>query len=447
MFDTAVVSDSVSDTAVSDVAASAAISDSGRPTDRPWTSVPDYQRALAALVAPLPCERVPLEEAYGRTLAAAVSARTAVPAFDASAMDGYAVRWADLAPAGPTTLQVVADLPAGNDLNPSLSPGECARIMTGAITPDSADTVVPVELTDAGTGAVVIRERPVRGQGAHIRRTGEDTATGDLVAAAGSLLTPGLLATLAATGIAEIEVARRPQIAVAATGSELRAPADELRRGQIHESNAHFVAPALAELGADVTSYGRVADDKHELIALLDQMTAAADLVVLTGGAGAGAHDVPGQVLAHADRSGFVRVRMQPGKPQGWAVWNDTPVLLLPGNPVAAAVSVVVFVQPLVCRLLGLPEPAPWTALASETMSAAADRIQFVPSRLSPGSDGKLYVAQSHSRGRGSHLVSSLVDADVLAVVPDGVDTVPAGEVVTVLPVRRLRPTTPQEPR
>lgn len=409
-------------------------------TDRPWCSVQDYLAELLALVDGPTCETVTLDDAAGRVLAAPVAARTGVPAFHVSAMDGYAVRWADVTGVteSPVRLRVVADLPAGASGNPALPAGCCARVMTGSMLPSSADTVVPVELTDGGAESVTVLKLPSGGEGAHIRRAFEDVTPGDRIGSVGDRLTPGVISTVAATGHGQVTVARRPRVAVAATGSELRDPDAKLDLAQIHDSNSHFLAPALTEFGAQVSRHDSVPDEADELGRTLDAMADTHDLIVLTGGAGAGAHDVPGQVLASAHRHAFRRVQMQPGKPQGWAIWRDTPVLLLPGNPVAASVSTVVFLRPLIRKILGAPSPRRLTARTGVSLRGAQCREAFVPGRLESGSDGTLTVLPTRT-DRGSHLVSAMVDADVLAIIPLDAETVPAGGIVEVIPTGSRR--------
>ena len=399
----------------------------------PWCTVDEHLAQLRTLVAPTPDEQVGLDAAAGRVARADVAARVAIPRFEVSAMDGYAVRHADLAADGPTRLRVVADLAAGSGERPALTPGECARIMTGAAVPPGADTVVPVETTDGGTAEVRIETAPA--PGAHIRHPGEDVDAGRPILRAGQLLTPGILGTLAATGHDRVRVAATPRVAVAATGSELVAPGRPLRPGSIHESNSWFVAGALRAAGARVEVSGPIADDAALLRRHLDDLTDRADLVVLTGGAGPGAHDVPGQVVRTAQRWAARRVRMQPGKPQAWAVWNGTPVLVLPGNPVAAAVSACVFARPLVHAMLGARPAPPLRARAAQGWRSPAERTQYLPARLEPGDDGTLLVRPAHRRGGGSHLVSALAEAEVFAVAGPATTQVRPGDVVEILPL------------
>lgn len=404
---------------------------------RELLTVEEYQAELLALVEPdARAESVPLESAAGRVLAAEVHSPISVPVFANSAMDGYAVRHADVM-AAPAELRVVADVPAGSASDPEVGAGECVRIMTGAALPTSADTVVPVEDTDGGTDVVTVRRSPAR-FGAHVRLAGEDFEEGARIAVAGTSLTPAMLGALAAVGLTEVLVRPRPVVAVCATGDELVTDGSALRRGQIHESNSVLLAAALARDGAVAVRAEPVRDRADELAGWLDQAAATSDLVLLTGGASVGAYDVVREVLT--DRAGgiFRHVRVQPGKPQGWAVWpGGTPVVALPGNPVSAALSYEMFVRPMLDRILGRPGVEPDRAAAAAVgWSSPAGRRQLVPVRLSSSAQGLLQAHPAHRRGSASHLVTSLAEADGFAIVAEDVSEVEPGD---VLPVRWLR--------
>ncbi|HEX5336220.1 MAG TPA: molybdopterin molybdenumtransferase MoeA, partial [Propionicimonas sp.] len=248
------------------------------PAQRVSLSVGEYGAELLRLVKPDErSERLRLADAAGRALAAPVASRVAIPSFDNSAMDGYAVRQVDVTDA-PVTLRVVGEVPAGSAGDPAAGPGECVRIMTGAALPSFADSVVPVEDTDGGTELVDIRVRPALG--AHVRRAGGDIAAGDVVAVVGDRLTPGLLGALAAAGHTHVDVRPRPRVLVAATGDELVADGSPLERGQIHESNAVVLAAAVARDGADPLTGPPLRDDPEHLAEWLDRNSGGADLVI-----------------------------------------------------------------------------------------------------------------------------------------------------------------------
>ncbi|WP_252974898.1 molybdopterin molybdotransferase MoeA [Janibacter melonis] len=401
-------------------------------TTRELLTLEQYVAEVLRLVpGPTPVEVVALDDAHGRVLAGAVTARGQVPAFANSAMDGYAVRWADVADA-PVELAVVGEVPAGSPPDPAIGPGECVRIMTGAPVPGDADTIVPVELTDGGEQRVHVTAAPERGQGAHVRGAGEDLQAGDLVAEPGTTLTARVLSSVAAAGHAEVPVRRRPVVAVAATGDELVAPGGALGRGQVYESNATHLAATAREQGADVVVPPTVRDDAALVVRALDELAAQADVAVLTGGASVGAYDVARDVLTEHAGATYRHVRVQPGKPQGWALWQGTPVVALPGNPVSAAISFEVVVRPLLDALLGRA-PRPTTrAVAATGWRSPPGRRQLVPVRITQGEDLRPLATPSHRRGSASHMVTSLAGADALAEVPEETTEVAPGDLLTI---------------
>ena len=401
------------------------------------TAVPvaaHLERVLSQ-VAPLGrIEAVRLADAAGRTLAASVDARVDLPSFDNSAMDGYAVRRADVAAAAddaPVVLDVVADLPAGSGEIVTIGPGQAARIMTGAPIPDGADAVVPVERTDGGTRRVAILAAPRPAH--HIRRRGEDLHAGDRVLAAGVVLDARRVAAAAAAGLAELTVAVPPRVAVVATGSELVEPGAPLERGRIHDSNSLLLAALVAEAGGVTSEVLRMPDDPAALRAWIDARDPC-DLVVFAGGVSVGAHDVVRHVLGELGTVGFVRVAMQPGKPQAFgALPGGTPVFGLPGNPVSVAVSFEAFVRPALQRLLGRAEVLrpTWLAMVDDGWRSPAGRRQYMPVALGVR-DGRPVVRRATAGGAGSHLVAGLAAADGFAIVPEDVDDVAAGSLVEV---------------
>ncbi|GGB92592.1 molybdopterin molybdotransferase MoeA [Cellulomonas carbonis] len=404
-------------------------------------SVTEHAAAVLDLVAPLPAVDVPPHAALGHVLAEDLRAAEALPRWDNSAMDGYAVRAADVAtaePSAPVVLRVVADLAAGSGAEPHVEPGTAARIMTGAPVPPGADAVVPVEHTDGGTTTVRVDRAPR--PGAHVRRAGEDVAVGDLVLAAGTELGPTHVAAAASVNAGLLRVHRRPRVVVVSTGSELVPAGSPLRRGTIPDSNSVLLAAAAESAGADVLRVGAVTDDVDELGSTLRQHAATADLVLTSGGVSVGAYDVVKALLTAWGGVEFVAVAMQPGKPQGAGrLPGGTPVLCLPGNPVSAHVSFEVFVRPVLARLRGL-DARGGDALARRTTRAVVDdgwrtpqgREQYMPVRLRD-EDGVLHASRAARGGSGSHLVAGLAGSDALAVVPADVDVVEPGTTLRIL--------------
>ncbi len=369
-----------------------------------------------------------------------------MPGFDNSAMDGYALRRADAGSASPETpvaLRVVADLPAGSAEDPRLGPGDAARIMTGAPMPGDADCVVPVEDTDGGTTTVLIHRAPE--PAAHIRRAGTDVRAGEAVLPAGRMLGARDLAAAAAAGASSLLVHPAPRVGVLSTGSELRPPGEPLGRGQIHDSNSVLLAAAVAECGGVPVQLGSVPDDEDALLALLERAAPSVDALVTSGGVSVGAYDVVKAVLAPRG-VWFGPVRMQPGKPQGFGFWpgpdapsdtavsSGTPIFALPGNPVSVFVSFEAFVRPALLALQGRSElrREALRGVAAEDWRSPRGRAQYMPAIAERHPDGTLRVRPASSGGSGSYLVASLAGANALAVVPEAVTEVHAGDLLDV---------------
>jgi molybdopterin molybdotransferase len=424
-------------------------------------TVEEHRDAVLAAVSRLAVRDVPLAEALGCVLAEDVTAALSVPPFDNSAMDGYAVRAADVASASeqaPVRLRVIADLPAGSGERPEVLPGTAVRIMTGAPVPPGADTVVPVELTDqpAGPGAgsalpEVVEIRASAAPGTHVRRAGDDVIPGTVVVPAGIELRPRDLSTAASTGHGSLPVFPKVRLGVLSTGSELVAPGAPLAHGQIPDSNSTLVAALAETLGATAVPLETVDDDPATLRRRLTDSLGQVDAIVTTGGVSAGAYDVVKEVLAPLGEVTFTAVAMQPGKPQGFGVLDGdgrgVPIFCLPGNPVSVFVSFVVFVEPALRIMAGrgttdVPatlQPVLVEATAAEGWRCPPRRRQYMPVVLDdrPDDDGALTLLArpASSGGSGSHLVASLAEADGLAIVDADVEAVAEGDVVTVMMV------------
>ncbi|MDD7919730.1 molybdopterin molybdotransferase MoeA [Actinomycetospora callitridis] len=396
--------------------------------------VAEHAEAVAALLGPTATETVPLAGVLGRILAEDLVSPMALPPFSNSAMDGYAVRSADLADV-PAELPVAADIPAGRTDGPALDGGTAHRIMTGAAVPDGADAVVQVEWTDAGTERVRIERAVAAGQ--NVRVAGEDVTAGQVVLPAGTVLGPAQVGLAAAVGAGTLAVRRRPRVLVLSTGSELVAPGEPLRHGQIHESNGPMLAAAVADAGAVAELLRFVPDDVDQFLGTLDEALAAraddpVDLVLTSGGVSAGAYEVVKD--AFTDRGiTFAKVAMQPGMPQGLGHHHgptgDVAVVTLPGNPVSSLVSFEVFVRPVLRAALGHPQPGRPRVRArlSEPLDSPPGRRQFRRGRLN-AVDGTVTAVGAP----GSHLLAALARADCLLVVGEETTRVEAGEVVEV---------------
>ncbi len=402
----------------------------------PSYSIDEHLARVLAHITPLTPRRMPLHEALGRTLAEDVHALVDVPGFDNSAMDGYAVRYHDVAgasEAAPVRLRVAADLPAGAAENPILAAGEAARIMTGAPVPESADYIVPVEDTDRGTDTVSITAASTGRN--HIRLAGSDMLAGALALTAGRILTSRDLAAAAAVGHPQLLVHPAARVAVISTGSELVGAGDELKRGQIYDSNSWLLAAAVAELGAIPVRIPAVPDDENEFRATIERTAGSVDAIITSGGVSVGAYDVVKAVLEPLPSMWFGAVRMQPGKPQGFGSWtNGTPIFTLPGNPVSVFVSFEAFVAPALRTMHGRPDPIMPLELgvALEGWSCPPGRAQHMPAIALRGTDGILSVRPATAGGSGSHLVASLAEANALAFVPEETSEVFPGDRLAV---------------
>ncbi|WP_344592978.1 molybdotransferase-like divisome protein Glp [Actinomadura vinacea] len=388
--------------------------------------------AALPLVPPL---TLALLEARGAVLAEPVEAPVPLPPFDNSAMDGYAVVAADVAAASesdPAVLPVIGDIAAGDPGVTALRPGLTARIMTGAPMPAGADAVIPVEWTDAGTATVRIT-RPAP-PGHYIRRAGEDVLAGQVVVPEGTRLAAAQLAMLAAVGRSHVLVRPRPRVVVLSTGTELREPGSRLAHGQIWDSNSFMLTAAAQEAGAVGYRQETVGDDPEHVRDTIEDQLGRADAIVTSGGVSMGAHDVVKLVFTGAaERSVvFSKVRMRPGKPQGFGLLQGTPIFTLPGNPVSAYVSFQVFVRPALRAMQGLPpEPLPTTgAVLTDDIKSPAGLRHYMRGRLS---HHRGTYSVTPVEGQGSHQLQSLSSADALIVLPEDAEAVPAGSHVEVM--------------
>ena len=401
-------------------------------------TVTEHRDAVLALAAPLTSREVPLGEALGLVLAADLVSRLDLPGFDNSAMDGYAVRAADLAGADedhPVSLPVAGDIAAGDTAEHALEPGSTWRIMTGAPLPRGADAVVPVELSDGGDARAAMRLAPEVGR--HVRRRGEDVGLGDIVLTAGQVLTPGRLALAAAANVPVVHCIPRPRVAVVSTGDELVRVGEHPAYGQIVDSNSAMLAALVEAAGAEVASVTHVPDDADRLRDWLRELPGEPDLVLTTGGVSMGAYDTVKEVLREEGGVEFVRVAMRPGMPQGCGAVGDPPVpiITLPGNPVSSFVSFHVFVWPVLRRLAGAPvvaaledSPEVIETVAAQGWESAADKVELTRVMLGP-------EGAHPSRGQGSHMLGALGQADALAIVPAEITRVEAGTRVRCLPL------------
>ncbi len=390
-------------------------------------SVTQARTRIAARLARLPVERIGLVDAHGRVLAAGWTAGRALPPWANSAMDGYAARAADL----PGTLQVTGAVAAGHPRAEPVTAGTAVRIMTGAPMPPGADTVVMFE--DAGQpdpqGRITLPAAP---PGQHVRHAGEDVAPGVEVIAAGTRLDGAALGLLAALGAAEVDVVRRPRVAILSTGDELVDVAQPLAAGQIVDSSAHALRALCADAGADATYLGIVRDQRAELTRAIARALGH-DVIVTTGGVSAGDHDHVRGALADA---GVVedlwKVAMKPGKPLAFGMAGTTAVFGLPGNPVSTAISFELFVRPALLALQGaavIDRPRAPVVLP-DGYRKPAGRAHYLRARLER--NGEQLVAHVHAR-QGSAMMSSMIACDALIEIPAETTEVAPGARATAL--------------
>jgi molybdopterin molybdotransferase len=397
-------------------------------------SIETYLAEIMAAIRPLSPRELTLADALGAVLVDDVTARWPLPSFDNSAMDGYALRAADVATASadnPVVLAVDGEIAAGDTGTRDLVPGTVIRIMTGAPMPAGADAVVPVEETDGGTDRVAIRDAVAAG--GSVRLTGGDARPGDVLLTAGTRLGAVHLGLLAAAGHGTVQARPRPRVTVISTGNELVEPGSELIPGQIWESNATMLAAAAREAGCPARRYPIVRDDTDAVLAAVQDALAEADLLITSGGVSMGAeHDVVKAALTTLGTVTFRKVAMQPGMPQGFGTVGPagTPIFTLPGNPVSAYVSFRLFVRPALDALQdsGRERGKPAQAVLTQPVRSPAEKRSFLRAVL----DGPAGLVTPVS-GQASHQLASLAKANALVIVPEQVTSLDAGESVDVL--------------
>jgi len=383
-------------------------------------TIEEAQQRVLGHAGRLPAESVPIAEAGGRVSAEDVRAHVDLPPFASSAMDGFAVRAADL----PGSLRIDGESAAGRPFIGQLEPGSAVAISTGAVVPAAADAVVPIENVSICDNTVEI-SKPVE-PGAHVRPRGGDVASGEVVVPAGVRLTPARLAAAAASGVAELSCARRPRVAVLATGSELVDPGGSLRPGQIYETNSLMLSTAVAAVGAEVVLQPPVGDDEEALREMLERGLAA-DVLVTSGGVSVGEHDLVRAVeLELGVEEVFWRVAMKPGKPISFGMRGETLVFGLPGNPVSALVGCELFVKPALRALQGLADPLPRfePGRLAVGLRRNEERDEFVRARSQV--DGDELVLEPVT-GQESHMIVRSAAADALVHIPRGNGELAAG--------------------
>ena len=390
-------------------------------------SVAEALARVLADAAPLPAENTPLAQAHDRVLAADITATRMQPPADVSAMDGYAVRAADVANA-PATLRLVGEVAAGHPFAGKVGPGETVRIFTGGVLPSGADTVVIQEMTRRDGEKVTITAGAPEGK--NVRAAGLDFARGDVLLGKGRRLSGRDLALAAAMNHPALPVHRRPKVAMLATGDELVMPGTEPGPGEIVYSNGYAILALARREGAEVIDLGIVSDRVEETAAAVRRARdAGADILVTSGGASVGDYDVVQQSLAAEGLAlSFWKVALRPGKPMMHGRLGPMHVLGLPGNPVSAFVCAVLFLVPLIRRLVGRGDVEPQTesAVLGRDLAANDERADYLRATLAPGANGTLIATPFPVQD--SSMLAPLAKADCLVIREPYAPAAPAGE-------------------
>jgi molybdopterin molybdotransferase len=398
----------------------------------------EARRVVVESCTSLPSEQVHLEQSLGRTLADEVRSDVAIPPFDNSAMDGFALRAEDTATAGAgnsVPLRIVDESRAGRPASSPVGPGEAIRIATGAMLPLDANAILPQEEAVERNGEVEAQQRVEAGR--YIRRSGEDVRPGQAVLAPGSPLGPSELGVLASIGCDPVPCRRRPRVAVISTGDELVDPTAEVLAGQIRDANRIAVVSLAAATGADIATAERIGDDRQATREAVAEAIES-DVAVICGGVSVGEHDHVRPVLEElgAERL-FWGVALRPGRPTWFGLSRGGPsgggglVFGLPGNPVSAVVTFLLFVRPALRALVGLdPFSADTTAVFDQAYEKRRGRAHAVRVTLRLAPDG--WHAVPTRPEQASHILTSMIGADALAIVPAESEGVAAGDSVEV---------------
>lgn len=392
-------------------------------------SIDEALAAIAAEVTPLPdVEAVELGDARGRVLAEELRAGADLPSFASSAMDGFALRAEDT----PGALELIGESAAGAPFPGALRPGTAVTISTGAVVPDGADAVLPVELSRVDAGRLHVAD-PVPG-GDNVRPRGSDVVRGQTLLAAGTRIGPAQIGAAAAVGLRALPCRRAPRVAVMSTGTELRAPGEPLGPGEIYDSNSPMLGAALASATAETVVVPAVADDPQAHRAALARALEY-DVVITSGGVSVGAHDLVRASAAELGvREVFWRVALRPGKPLSFGVHGATLVFGLPGNPVSSLVCFELFVRPALLALQGAPfSPGFRHGILAAPALRNEERDELIRVNIATSEDGS--PALTPLTGQGSHQIAVTAGADGLARIPSGSGELAAGSGVTFLPL------------
>ena len=391
------------------------------------------QRMLESVNPVTGHERLGLRAALHRVLAEPVLAPIAVPGHDNAAMDGYALRGADLPGQGSVRLELMGTAWAGKPYTGSVGPGECVRIMTGAMVPEDCDTVIMQEKVTRESDQIIIPAGPRAGE--NIRRAGEDVQQGQTVLDAGAAITPARLGLLASLGLVEVTVRRRPRVAFFSTGDELTPLGQPLPPGGIYDSNRHTLFGMLTALGMDVLDMGVIPDARESLKAAFEDASTCADVMISTGGVSVGEADYIRDILGQVGQVDFWKVAIKPGRPLAFGRVGEAVFVGLPGNPVSAVVTFYQLVQPMLQRMMGIAEPGLpplFPAICQSTLKKRPGRIEFQRGVLERDEAGQMQVRATPSQSSG--VLSSMSEANCFIVLEMEQNQVAPGETVQVQP-------------
>jgi molybdopterin molybdotransferase len=402
--------------------------------ERGMISFHEARNKMLEGIKPLPSEKCPLADLLGRVLAQDITTSFDIPPRDNSAMDGFAVIASDVANAteqDPITLQVIEDVPAGKVSTKSLKSGQAIRIMTGAQVPEGADAVVPVELTSKGIKNIEVRILNAVKQGANIRRQGEDVKAGQSLITQGTRLRPQEVGLIASLGLTEALAIRQPVVGILSSGNEIAQPGQPLKPGQIYDANRFSVAGQVREAGACVNDYGIVLDDLNSIKDALNKASQECDVIITSGGVSVGDYDLMKQALSELGSMNFWQVKQKPGKPLAFGHINGKPVIGLPGNPVSSMVVCDQYVRPLLLNMQGCRDifKKPISAVCDQDIRKQAGRTEFLRTKVE-WREGAYHAMLTGPQGSG--ILTSMVQADGLMILPEECGGVKQGDMVQV---------------
>jgi len=381
-------------------------------------------------------KNVTIREAAGHILAEDVTSPLDVPPFINSAMDGYAINSRDIPDSGDVTLKVIGKSFAGGPFSGQLKSAEAVRIMTGAVVPEGADTVIMQEHAEVDGDNIKIGNAHKPKQ--NVRNPGDDFFKGDTIIKAGERLSPAKLGLLASVGVVEFKVSRKPIVAFFSTGDELKGVGQTLEPGDIFDSNRYILFGMLQKMGVECIDMGVVPDIKEEIELTLKEAANIADLVITSGGASVGEADFIKVILDEIGEVGFWKIAMKPGKPLAFGHINNTVFFGLPGNPVSAMATFYQFVQPSLRLLEGesINQPIRLTAKCTSKLKKRPGRKDFQRGIMSSDENGQLIVDTTGIQG--SHMLSSMAKANCFIVLEQDTGDIEAGELVEVQPFNEL---------